>query len=470
MSDYSNILKKMLESGAYKAPLIQLVMEKGKDLADASFDACFTSPLYPERTRADGIFRRWTAVTPWITVTEDVDEQNKAEVQLPTYAGNMKYLHVGDLLIVDGVDGYTLDGDARTPGKSLVLEVTSNSFDFTPVKVKALNGRKTNREDETCTLPRIPAGTNCYRIPSALHRNSSWERITTFNGELQFTADYFSNILGQQQSLCLPLTIDSWIAANYPAVDDGMDLEVKADIETFLRDFEYMLLYGNSVGEKILGNGFKYSTAMTNIEGRQWTFSVWCQMVRMYFSLGEKPRSGILLAGSGMVSMVTELLSGHKDIMPVTISIDTYGNTVYNITTPYGMVKMMYCPTFDWAERGMSGMFVNPDMLGYLFENSADSDKIMLDAINLGNGGLYVNGDIQVEREYYDTYLTFSMLDSKTDENSLLPGDVFVVIEDRTINGFDLERGMIRQCVKNMADDGSEIVGFYPYQGELHLW
>ncbi len=462
MSDYSNILKKMLESGAYKAPLIQLVMEKGKDLADASFDACFTSPLYPERTRADGIFRRWTAFTPWITVTEDVNKQY-TEVRLPTLARDRNYLHVGDLLIVDGVDGYNLDGYARTPGKSLILEITSIDANTSDPIVKALNGRKTNREDETGTPPRIPEGTRCYLIPNASNRNSSWDRW----GDGIGVHDYFSNNLGQQQSLSLPLTIDNWIAANYPAVDDGMDLEVKADIETFLRDFEYMLLYGNTVGGKTLGNGFKYSTAMTNIEGRQWTFSVWSQMVRMYFSLGEKPRSGILLAGSGMVSMVTELLSGHKDIMPVTISIDTYGNTVYNITTPYGMVKMMYCPTFDWAERGMSGIFVNPDMLGYLFENRADSDKIMLDAINLGNGGLYVNGDTQVGRNYYESgYFTFSMLDGKTDEKSLLSGDLFVVIEDRTINGVNLERGMIRQCVKKMGDDGSEIVDFQPYQGD----
>ena len=72
-------------------------------------------------------------------------------------------------LLVKGVDGYTEDGQTRTPGKDLMIAVTGTDPVTNNPVIIAVNGPKTNRTDEYCTVPEIPAGTTCIILSNALY-------------------------------------------------------------------------------------------------------------------------------------------------------------------------------------------------------------------------------------------------------------------------------------------------------------
>ena len=104
-----------------------------------------------------------------ITVAEDVEEQNKMQVTLPLLAQDQNLPRPYSTLLVKGVDGYTPDGDSRTPGKELMLFVVAVDPTTNNPVVRAVNGRKSQKEDEFSSVPRIPAGTKVVILANSLY-------------------------------------------------------------------------------------------------------------------------------------------------------------------------------------------------------------------------------------------------------------------------------------------------------------
>lgn len=104
-----------------------------------------------------------------VTTTTAVSAGSAQQFVLPLLANDANIPRPYGTLLVKGVDGYTEDGSATTPGKDLMLFVTGHDTTTGNPVVRAVNGPKANKSDEYCTTPAIPAGSTLIILSNALY-------------------------------------------------------------------------------------------------------------------------------------------------------------------------------------------------------------------------------------------------------------------------------------------------------------
>lgn len=101
--------------------------------------------------------------------TSQVGNSSQTQVILPLEANQQNIARPYSTLLVHGIDGYTPDGQERTPGKWLMLFVVSHDTTSGNPVVRAINGPKANASDEFTTVPKIPQGTTLTLLANSLY-------------------------------------------------------------------------------------------------------------------------------------------------------------------------------------------------------------------------------------------------------------------------------------------------------------
>ena len=104
-----------------------------------------------------------------VTTNAKVTASSQNQAILPLDQNDQKVVKLYSTIHLRGVDGYSGDGSAKTPGEDLMLYVTGTDTASGNPIVRAVNGPRANKTDDYCTIPEIPAGTVCDVLGNALH-------------------------------------------------------------------------------------------------------------------------------------------------------------------------------------------------------------------------------------------------------------------------------------------------------------
>ncbi len=379
---------------------------------------------------------------------EDLDEYNKQFVKLPLPTHHAQKVRAGDILVAEGVDGYSRDGDARTPGIPLMLMVTTADGSHYP-EVKAINGRKSQREDEWCSVPAIPVDTKFYlfqhvhglpqsekEIPEWLLYKMSRRDEEESEIDIHYSAMAVPAITGD-------LTDSSIRKYENQAARDYMK-QYLAETESFL---------WSQPGARGFGVGLKYQFARSLHYEKALTASDVLAILNVYFSNADSPRRGVWFAGSALMMNIQMALSDCRDIIRVTYKTNRYGEAECVINTAWGAVTLLHEPAFDLMSWTSQGAIINPDSC-YLYQKYEETEGVgnFVDMPLLEDGsGLWVTSSQWKVEGADKIWLGYAETIEK-----MSPGDMFVVVDAINLSGKMWYPGEIGLAIKTMADDGSE--------------
>ena len=104
-----------------------------------------------------------------LKTVDTVNASSQSQVVLPLEANQQNVVRPYSTLLVHGIDGFTEDGQTRTPGKWLMLFVVDHDPTSNNPIVRTINGPRSNAADEFTSIPKIPAGTTLTILANSLY-------------------------------------------------------------------------------------------------------------------------------------------------------------------------------------------------------------------------------------------------------------------------------------------------------------
>ncbi len=282
-------------------------------------------------------------------------------------------------LLVEGVDGYDERGRV-TPGKNLMLFVTGRDASSGHPIVRAVNGKRQNLGDETCSIPLIPAGSVAVILANSLYETqkevdpdlivpSPTRVYLQKRGMNQVVSDYF-----ESQKKRIPFS-KSMIAEQAIA-----NFKVRGNRTLWAgRGGKFKI----SVDKMGLQNVYTTEGVRWQIKREMqapgvWTVDKVIALAKMFFTGEDVPRSAILLAGKNLLEAIQRIdYSKHPEIQ-ITTKVNSIGWTVTNFHTVFGDIEIKREPTLDSLGWSNSGALIGENRLVHYVYSSEHtfSDRV----------------------------------------------------------------------------------------------
>lgn len=279
-------------------------------------------------------------------------------------------------LLVKGVDGYTEDGQTRTPGKDLMIAVTGTDPVTNNPVIIAVNGPKTNRTDEYCTVPEIPAGTTCIILSNALYETQKEVDPDTIvpkpillylqkRGMNQIVSDYFDAQKKQipfSKALIAEQAITNFKVKGNRTLWSGR----KGKVTTKTKIGPQTIYYTEGVRWQ-----FKRLLQKTG----KWTYEQFIALAKMFYTGEDVPKTALLLAGKNLLENIQCIdFSKHPEVT-ITVTTNSLGWEVTRIHTVFGDIDIKREPTLDYLKWSNSGALIGEDRLvHYVYRNEHSFD------------------------------------------------------------------------------------------------
>lgn len=290
---------------------------------------------------------------------------SKAQFVLPLVANDQNIPRDHHTLLVPGVDGYSADGQTKTPGKSLMLFVTGRDATTDNPIVRAVNGPKTNATDVFCTTPAIPAGSKVKLLANAMYETQKEVDPDLIvprpsivylqkRGMNQVVSDYF-----EAQKKHIPFT---------------QGLIAEQAILNFKRAGNRTLWVGQKgkfpvkvpkLGEQMVyfTEGIRWQFKRELQHTGKWTYEKLIALAKMYFTGEDVPKTALLLAGKNLLEELQCIdFSKHNEIQIIS-KTNPIGWTVTSIHTVFGDIDIKREPTLDTLGLSNSGALIGEDRL-----------------------------------------------------------------------------------------------------------
>ena len=268
-------------------------------------------------------------------------------------------------LLCRGVAGYDPTGQTQTPGKDLMLFVTSHSSMSGNPIVRAVNGPKTTPADEDCKVPDLPAGTQLVLLANSLY-------------ETQKEVD---------PDLIVPMPTRVYLQKRgmNQVVSDYFDAQKKRIPFSKAIIAEQAIANFKVRGNRTLwaGRGGKFRIPIPKMgmqtvyttEGLRWQFKrelqvsgIWTvekviAMAKMFFTGEDVPKKALLLAGKNLLEQIQRIdFSKHPEIH-ITTKENSLGWMITNFHTVFGDIEIKREPTLDRLGWSNSGALIGEDRL-----------------------------------------------------------------------------------------------------------
>lgn len=299
-----------------------------------------------------------------LTTSTEVTEGSDNTFKLPLVAKDKNIVRKYQTLLVCGVDGYDADGATKTAGKDLMLFVTDKTA--SEITVIAVNGKKTNKADQYCTTPGIPAGSKIKVLANALYETQKEvdpdlimpqpsEIILQKRGMNQVVSDYF-----ESQKKRIPFT---------------KALIAQAAILNFKRAGNRTLWAGRGgrfvtsvpgLGEQMIytTEGIRWQFKRELHHSGKWSIENLIALAKMYYTGEDVPKDCILLAGKNLLEELQCIdYSKHPEIQISQKTVDSVGWSVLAIHTVFGDIQIKREPTLDTLGWSNSGALISADRL-----------------------------------------------------------------------------------------------------------
>lgn len=281
-----------------------------------------------------------------------------------------------DTIIVRNVDGYDSKG-VKTPGKDLMLFVTGTDDASGCPIVRAMNGPKTNPNDQYGKVPEIPAGTKMTILANALYETQKevapdlivpqpTEIFLQKRGMNQVVSDYFD-----AQKKRIPFT---------------QAIIAEQQIKNFKMEGNRTLWVGRNGRVQVktkLGwqnvwttEGVRWQFKKELQHTGKWTVEEFIGLAKMFYTGEDVPKTAIALCGKNFLENVQCIdYSKHPEIQ-ISVKTNTIGWSVTNIHTVFGDIELKREPTLDTLGYSNSCALLGEDRLvHYVYKNESSFNE-----------------------------------------------------------------------------------------------
>ncbi len=327
-----------------------------------------------------------------VVTVDDCGGMSRGYVVLPVSETDGSLLRPYTTLLVKGVSGYDAEGKNPTPGKDLMLFVTGQDSTSTSPVVRAVNGEKTNPEDEFGNIPHIPAGTTVIILANSLYETQKevdpdliLPKPTRIylqkRGMNQVVSDYF-----ESQKKRLPFSkavIAEQAIANFKVRGNrtlwaGRAGKFKVSVAKMGMQYVYTT------------EGLRWQFKRELQEPGKWTVEKIIALAKMFFTGEDVPKSAMLLAGKNLLESIQKIdYSKHPEIQ-ISTKVNSVGWTVTNFHTVFGDIEIKREPTLDRLGWSNSGALIGDNRLVHYVYASEHSFKDRVEGEEATRNGLLI--------------------------------------------------------------------------------
>lgn len=382
-----------------------------------------------------------------VTTTTAVANATTQQFVLPLPSNDAAIPRPYGTLLVDGVDGYTEDGQTLTPGKPLMLFVVGHdTLTGNPI-VRAVNGPKATKADEYCTTPAIPAGTTCIILANALYETQKevdpdlivpqpTQVYLQKRGMNQIVSDYYE---AQKKKIPFGKAIIAEAAIT--------NFKVRGNRTLYAGRKGKMKVTTDKVGVQDIyfSEGVRYQVKKELQHLGKWTVEEVIALAKMVFTGEDVPKSVVCLAGKNFLENIQCIdYSKHPEIQ-ISTKTNPVGWVVTNFHTVFGDLEFKHDPTLDRLKWSNSAFIVAPDRLVH-YQYSAEhtsrdrvegeeatrESMLVWDALALkGSCHVWINGESTTINGNINTDAThFHLYEGETAPANPADGCVFYLITD----------------------------------------
>lgn len=382
-----------------------------------------------------------------VTTTTAVAKATTQQFVLPLPSNDAAIPRPYGTLLVDGVDGYTEDGQTLTPGKPLMLFVVGHdTLTGNPI-VRAVNGPKATKADEYCTTPAIPAGTTCIILANALYETQKevdpdlivpqpTQVYLQKRGMNQIVSDYYE---AQKKKIPFGKAIIAEAAIT--------NFKVRGNRTLYAGRKGKMKVTTDKVGVQDIyfSEGVRYQVKKELQHLGKWTVEEVIALAKMVFTGEDVPKSVVCLAGKNFLENIQCIdYSKHPEIQ-ISTKTNPVGWVVTNFHTVFGDLEFKHDPTLDRLKWSNSAFIVAPDRLVH-YQYSAEhtsrdrvdgeeatrESMLVWDALALkGSCHVWINGESTTINGNINTDAThFHLYEGETAPANPADGCVFYLITD----------------------------------------
>lgn len=382
-----------------------------------------------------------------VTTTTAVAKATTQQFVLPLPSNDAAIPRPYGTLLVDGVDGYTEDGQTLTPGKPLMLFVVGHdTLTGNPI-VRAVNGPKATKADEYCTTPAIPAGTTCIILANALYETQKevdpdlivpqpTQVYLQKRGMNQIVSDYYE---AQKKKIPFGKAIIAEAAIT--------NFKVRGNRTLYAGRKGKMKVTTDKVGVQDIyfSEGVRYQVKKELQHLGKWTVEEVIALAKMVFTGEDVPKSVVCLAGKNFLENIQCIdYSKHPEIQ-ISTKTNPVGWVVTNFHTVFGDLEFKHDPTLDRLKWSNSAFIVAPDRLVH-YQYSAEhtsrdrvegeeatrESMLVWDALALkGSCHVWINGESATINGNINTDAThFHLYEGETAPANPADGCVFYLITD----------------------------------------
>lgn len=382
-----------------------------------------------------------------VTTTTAVAKATTQQFVLPLPSNDAAIPRPYGTLLVDGVDGYTEDGQTLTPGKPLMLFVVGHdTLTGNPI-VRAVNGPKATKADEYCTTPAIPAGTTCIILANALYETQKevdpdlivpqpTQVYLQKRGMNQIVSDYYE---AQKKKIPFGKAIIAEAAIT--------NFKVRGNRTLYAGRKGKMKVTTDKVGVQDIyfSEGVRYQVKKELQHIGKWTVEEVIALAKMVFTGEDVPKSVVCLAGKNFLENIQCIdYSKHPEIQ-ISTKTNPVGWVVTNFHTVFGDLEFKHDPTLDRLKWSNSAFIVAPDRLVH-YQYSAEhtsrdrvegeeatrESMLVWDALALkGSCHVWINGESTTINGNINTDAThFHLYEGETAPANPADGCVFYLITD----------------------------------------
>lgn len=417
-----------------------------------------------------------------ITVAADVEEQTQMQVMLPLLSQDQNLPRPYTTLLVKGVDGFNAAGNLRTPGKELMLFVVAQDPTTNNPVVRAVNGRKTQEEDEFSTIPRIPAGTKIVILANSLYETQKevdpdlivpqpTKVYLQKRGMNQVVSDYF-----ESQRKRIPFSkaiIAEQAIANFKVRGNrtlwaGRAGKFKLNVPRMGLQYVYCT------------EGLRWQFKRELMHKGKWTVEDVIALAKMFFTGEDVPKTALLLAGKNLLEQIQCIdFSKHPEIQ-ISTKVNPVGWSVTNFHTVFGDIEIKREPTLDRLGWSNSGALIGENRLVHYVYSSEHSfsDRVegeeatrngilIWDALALkGSCHIWIDGDGDRPTE---GAFSFKLWNSDKAPEDAAAGDVYYLTANCPGISSAALCGQIWEAFQGTADDGSDTLEWRPCTREVSV-
>lgn len=417
-----------------------------------------------------------------LTTTERIAHQTQMQTLLPLDAADQNLARPFSTLLVKGVDGYSVDGMTKTPGKELMLFVVAQDPSSGNPVIRAVNGKKSHPDDEYSQIPEIPKGSKIVILANSLYETQKEvdpdliipqpSRIyLQKRGMNQVVSDYFDS-----QRKRIPFSkavIAEQAIANFKVRGNrtlwaGRAGKFKMSVPRMGMQYVYCT------------EGLRWQFKRELMHNGNWSVEHIIALAKMFFTGEDVPKTAMLLAGKNLLEQIQCIdYSRHPEIQ-ITTKVNSVGWTVTNFHTVFGDIEIKREPTLDRLGWSNSGALIGENRLVHYiysaehsFSDRVDGEEatrngiLIWDALALkGSCHIWIDGD---SNSGSSGAMSFHLWDKSTAPTGVQNGDIYYLTTPCPGISASAKAGQFWQVKITLDDDDNSISTWSQYTSEIPI-